>query len=60
MNKSKVLSQISYVYEKMQNLQLQPTKYNVVILADSLLKLEEIYKAVSSIPEEEKEGTEDV
>lgn len=60
MNKSKVLSQISYVYEKMQNLQLQPTKYNVVILADSLLKLEEIYKAVSSIPEEEEEGTEDV
>ena len=60
MNKSKVLSQISYVYEKMQNLQLQPTKYNVVILADSLLKLEEIYKAVSSIPDAEEEETENV
>ena len=60
MDKNKVISQINSVYEKIQNLQLQPTKNNVVILADSLLTLEEIYKAINSIPDAEEEETEDV
>ena len=56
MEKDKILKAINSVYENLQNLQLQPNRNNVVILADAMLKLEEIHKAVKEDPGEE-EGT---
>ncbi|MBR3239585.1 MAG: hypothetical protein IKF98_00445 [Clostridia bacterium] len=46
MNKEELLKEINSVYENIQNLQLQPNRNNVMILADAMLKLEGIHKTV--------------
>lgn len=48
--------EISRIYERLQGLQVQPTRSNVAILADALMTLEKIYKALP----EESEVVEDV
>jgi len=39
---------IEKVYTNIQNLQLQPTKHNTMLIADCLLLLEDIYREAGS------------
>lgn len=39
---------INAIYQNLQNLQLQPTDHNVMLLADCLLKLKDLYQQVGS------------
>lgn len=37
---------INAIYQNLQNLQMQPTEHNVMLLADCLLKLKDLYQKV--------------
>lgn len=39
---------INAIYQNLQNLQLQPTDHNVMLLADCLLKLKDLYQQAGS------------
>jgi hypothetical protein len=41
---------INAIYQNLQNLQLQPTDHNVMLLADCLLKLKDLYQKAGSAP----------
>lgn len=58
---STMKEKLSRAYEAVQNLQLQPTKHNVAILAGVLEGLEHVYKELDGMdvpeaPADEEEG----
>lgn len=46
---------IEKVYTNIQNLQLQPTKHNTMLIADCLMLLEDIYREAGSCQQPESE-----
>lgn len=54
MDTEKTKSLLQSAYENVQNLQLQPTKHNVTIIAAVMAALEEAFRETAAAPEEEK------
>lgn len=47
MDKKAIMDKLSGAYEAIQRLECQPTKHNVVIIAEVLVNLEDVFKAIS-------------
>lgn len=46
------------VFQNIQNLQIQPTETNIMLLADCMLNLKKIYNSLPAEPEVVQEGEE--
>lgn len=52
-----IQDKINSVYANVQNLQVQPTEHNVMLLADVLLKLKEVFGEVAMMQKQIEELT---
>lgn len=43
------------VFQNIQNLQIQPTETNVMLIADCMLNLKKVYNSLTSVPEANQE-----
>ena len=50
-----IRAKLDAIFQNIQNLQLQPTEHNVMLIADSLMKLKEVYAGLDGEPEAAEE-----
>lgn len=54
MQKSEMMAKLNQVYQNIQSLELRPTEHNVMLIADSLLQLKNVYAGLQE-PEPNRE-----
>ena len=57
MQKSEMMVKLNQVYQNIQSLELRPTEHNVMLIADSLLQLKNVYAGLQE-PEQNREEEE--
>ena len=50
-----IRAKLDAIFQNIQNLQLQPNEHNVMLIADSLMKLKEVYAGLDGEPESAEE-----
>ena len=50
-----IRAKLDAIFQNIQNLQLQPNEHNVMLIADSLMKLKEVYAGLGGEPEAAEE-----
>lgn len=54
MDKGEMLTKLNQVYQNIQSLEIRPTEHNVMLIADSLLQLKNVYAGLQE-PEPNRE-----
>lgn len=54
MQTSEMLVQLNQVYQNIQSLEIRPTEHNVMLIADSLLRIKNVYAGLQE-PEPNRE-----
>lgn len=55
MDKGEMLTKLNQVYQNIQSLELRPTEHNVMLIADSLLQLKNVYAGLQEPEQKRKE-----
>lgn len=55
MDKGEMLTKLNQVYQNIQSLELRPTEHNVMLIADSLLQLKNVYAGLQEPEQNRKE-----
>ena len=60
MPKSEMMVKLNQVYQNIQSLEIRPTEHNVMLIADSLLQIKNVYAGLQEPePNREEEKAED-
>lgn len=54
MNQGEMMAKLNQVYQNIQSLELRPTEHNVMLIADSLLQIKNVYAGLQE-PEQNRE-----
>ena len=57
MQKSEMMAKMNQIYQNIQSLELRPTEHNVMLIADSLLQIKNVYAGLQE-PEQNREEEE--
>ena len=55
MQKSEMMAKLNQVYQNIQSLELRPTEHNVMLIADSLLHIKNVYAGLQELEQNRDE-----